>query len=233
MMERFLRIRDELIEVCDDDRSDLTMNRSLAFKQKVQRYCRHLQQINMVTEELQTRKLSLSHCQNALDLLVEDVQSGFSNPDSVFYRCFLKNQYISNDAEILQDRQFESGVCKIQDGRTAAMSRAEKIACQRLLLPIQESEDEASVTANSVSDYKSRLDRRKRRKIAADSCYRNCDFILGSVAEIERLWSIADIILADTRSRTTPELFEAILFLRVNSRLWDLDLVKEAIEFSK
>ncbi len=49
----------------------------------------------------------------------------------------------------------------------------------------------------------------------------NCDFILGSVAEVERLWSLAKYILADTRKCTSPLAFEAVLFLKVNANYWN------------
>lgn len=49
----------------------------------------------------------------------------------------------------------------------------------------------------------------------------NCDFILGSAAEVERLWSVCDNILTDQRKRMTPQLFEALAFLRLNKRFWN------------
>ena len=56
----------------------------------------------------------------------------------------------------------------------------------------------------------------------------NSDFILGSVAEIERLWSICKFILSDTRSRLEPQIFEALVYLKVNRHLWDIQLVEDA-----
>lgn len=59
--------------------------------------------------------------------------------------------------------------------------------------------------------------------------YIDCDFILGSAAHVERLWSIAKYILTCQRSVMTPQVFEAILFLRENECVWDLQFVAEAI----
>lgn len=230
MLRRFLRIREELIEVSQDERSDLVVNSSQAFKRKVERYCRQLQQIDFATKELQTRKLSLSQCQNVLDCLVSDVRSGFNNIDSPFHLCFLKNKYIDSRSEILHDSCFESGVCKIQENRVAAMSEAERRACVRLLHPVEDSGEEDVNVGTSMMEYKQRLHQWKRRKVMVDVGYLNCGFILGSVAEVERLWSVADNILTDNRMRSTPQLVEAILFLRINSRFWDVELVQEAFE---
>ena len=38
----------------------------------------------------------------------------------------------------------------------------------------------------------------------------------------ERIFSLAKHILSDTRKKTSPRLFEALLFLKVNRSLWDV-----------
>ena len=60
----------------------------------------------------------------------------------------------------------------------------------------------------------------------------NCDFILGLAAEVERLWSIATNVLTDEWKKTSPLMLEAVLFLQVNSRLWDVQTVKQALHMS-
>ena len=62
------------------------------------------------------------------------------------------------------------------------------------------------------------------------SKYGNCDFIYGSCAEVERLWSIAKHILTDERKgMMDPIMFvEAIIFLKFNRRLWNLGDVVQA-----
>ena len=59
-----------------------------------------------------------------------------------------------------------------------------------------------------------------------DDCF---DHVIGSAAEVERLWSIARYILTTTRSRMTPMMFEALLFLRANRELWDETTVQKAM----
>ena len=54
-----------------------------------------------------------------------------------------------------------------------------------------------------------------------------------SAAEVERLWSVAANILTDNRKNTSPVLFESLIFLRMNSRLWDVHLVKEAFHMMR
>ena len=62
-----------------------------------------------------------------------------------------------------------------------------------------------------------------------DSPYIDCNFIFGSAAQVEQMWSQAKYILSQQRSRMTPLLFETILYLKINDRFWDMDTVKEAI----
>ena len=76
----------------------------------------------------------------------------------------------------------------------------------------------------------------KRQKIEKQSANRgcvNCDFILGSAAEIERVWSTAELILRKARFSMTPHLFEALIFLKFNHGHWDKNLVKQAIQAVK
>jgi hypothetical protein len=59
-----------------------------------------------------------------------------------------------------------------------------------------------------------------------DTCL---DHVIGSAAEVERLWSMARYTLTTTRSIMFPIVFEAILFLRMNCVLWDERMVMEAL----
>lgn len=76
---------------------------------------------------------------------------------------------------------------------------------------------------------KDRIKKRKAGVIEGDltSPYKNVDFICGSAAEVERLWSIAKYILTDNRSRMTPAMFESLLFLKTNVEYWDVPMVME------
>jgi hypothetical protein len=54
----------------------------------------------------------------------------------------------------------------------------------------------------------------------------NCNFIYGSCAEVERLWSIAWHILTNQKmGKLSPTVFEALIFLKLNKRLWDIHSV--------
>ncbi len=78
-----------------------------------------------------------------------------------------------------------------------------------------------------------RIALKKSKKDDMNDKYRNCDFVLGSVAEVERLWSIAKSILGTQRMHMTPITLEALLFLRMNKRYWDLSLASTAMAQSR
>lgn len=114
-----------------------------------------MKQIKLVTVDLESPKWTILHCQNALDLLVTDVLSGFDEIGSLFYRCFLKNLNILSSSTVLQDSLHESGVRKIQNGRTAAMIEGDRSAFQRLLLAFDSSEDEMLEQTKSYKNTRS------------------------------------------------------------------------------
>lgn len=66
-----------------------------------------------------------------------------------------------------------------------------------------------------------------------DQAYMNCDFILGSVAEVERLFSFYKYFLTQNRRSSTPQLFEAIVFLKLNERFWNSHIVRDDVNFAR
>ena len=63
----------------------------------------------------------------------------------------------------------------------------------------------------------------------------DCRFIFGSEARVEKLFSRYKYIKTETRNRLTPQLFEAINFLKSNRELWEnsQQLISRAISMSK
>ncbi len=59
--------------------------------------------------------------------------------------------------------------------------------------------------------------------------YIDFSFILWPVAEVKRLRSIAKYVVIVNRRLMTPQLFDILVFLKVNERYWDAQLVSKAI----
>ena len=98
------------------------------------------------------------------------------------------------------------------------MKPIEQSAISHLLKRVVE--DDAGMASDDESDGETELDEseqaRKSRKLQQSgngiSYYINLDFILGSAAEFERLWSMASHVLLKNRQAMTPIAFEAIVF---------------------
>ena len=71
---------------------------------------------------------------------------------------------------------------------------------------------------------------RQKKQATGNEAYVNCDYICGSVAPVERLWSLAGHVMPDHRSSLKPYSLEALLFLKVNKSFWDVSTVDAAVQ---
>ena len=70
---------------------------------------------------------------------------------------------------------------------------------------------------------------KKKQKLGLKDGYVDCGFILASAAEIERVFSCAELILRKNRSKMSVDMFEVLLMLKVNSHLWGATEINEAM----
>ena len=229
MVNRYVAIRPELIAVSNDENCDLPIDATNVFADKVKRAGAMLREINSVTKELQKSGMTLRSCRTELNDLCMLISLSADKPHAAMYNCTLEQHYIGSNADIMTDPVFESAVIKLQENCPQDLSDAEKASV--LCLKVEETTDGNAEDSDLLSMSERR---KKRRKVAAiPKRYINCDFVLGSVAEVERLWSIAKHILGDVRHKLAPMMLEALLFLRFNKRFWDDQLVAQAISNAK
>lgn len=105
-----------------------------------------------------------------------------------------------------------------------------------LVLKVRTEDEGRDVTHNNIgttsdNGIEGRL-RKRQKRVTQTEQYQDCRFILGSVAEVERLWSIAKHVFTENRRSMTPQMFEAIMFLKINCNHWDANLVAEAIKLA-
>ena len=81
-------------------------------------------------------------------------------------------------------------------------------------------DDEEKLYAQAIQQKLTRQ-RREATNWQSPDLYINFDILPGTSVDCERLFSSAKFILSNTRKRTSPSLFEAILLLKVNSSLWN------------
>ncbi|KAI0560856.1 Ribonuclease H-like protein [Gracilaria domingensis] len=230
MLKRFIRIREDLLDVHNSSEGDLVIDASVQLATRGQKCSKMLAEIDIVTKSLQTRGHTLAQCRDDLDILLETVMEQRNIRSSPLYQCKLENKYIAPDAAIVLDPIFESSVVKIQRGLQTELTEDKKESVQCLKQPDTVSEVHAGIASGNVGTGIAARLTKKRKVVMKKEKYMNCDFILGSVAEVERLWSIAKNVLTDNRKSMTPRMFEAIVFLKQNERFWDSQLVSEAIQ---
>ena len=103
---------------------------------------------------------------------------------------------------------------------------------ERRAQQVKEKVDAAkAVAAAKKAGDRSPATKRKADEISlTDDDIDNLDHVLGSAAEVERVWSIARYVLTTQRSKMTPVVFEAIMFLKFNRDLWDEKTVQLAYD---
>ena len=229
MMMKFMKIRDSLIECATVDGTTIEVDESVVFRRRCEKVTAIFQDINMVAISMQTRLYKLCSCRNDLDALIQECADGNDDRGSGWWNSKLPGLYITPDSEKLPDPDFVRGVIKMQENNHAQLTSDEKEACSRLLVE-QEDGNQNPQQTSLAERMRERIRKRKAGvlEVNLSSPYKNVDFICGSAAEVERLWSLAKNVLTNSRSRLTPVLFETLLFLKVNEGYWDIHSVQHA-----
>ena len=221
MIARFLKIEEEMRLIVDlvplfptDMEMDIIKKAFVSLKK-----------FDGVTIMLQKEGLSFIRAREIFDAFLED----FPEMD----------QYLADDACIVENPVFERAIMRIVNG--LPLTDVEKRAASRLVKPQEDSvaDVQESLTNNAESveeSYTQILERRLKRQKMMQSegedeqgKYWNLEMIPGTSVICERHFSLAKHILTDTRKRTTPLLFEALLTLKVNRNWWDVYSVGVAI----
>jgi len=130
--------------------------------------------------------------------------------------------YIKPGSSKLQNPEFLSGIIRIQMKQLLQLTLGEQLACEQVKNQTsteqQVQEGNKAAGPSFVDRMKERTKKRKAGMLESikASLYMNVDFICGSVAEVERLWSIAKHILSNSRLQMTPHLFETLIYLKIN-----------------
>jgi hypothetical protein len=223
MLDKWEKMRDHLIEAADDPNSTFSVDDSTSFKISSENIRKQFVDINLATVAMQTKYYTLSHCRTDLDRLTAHTSIQHYEPGSHWYKNKLKRTYISPRSEKLTSPCFISGVVKIQEKDFARMSMDEIEACKALKLPGERTNNNHHAggtrprkTFKEVMADRGRsaLKKHKLESTSDHGGYIDCQFILGSAAEVERCWSEARYILPNQRAGMAPEFFEAIMMLR-------------------
>lgn len=102
--------------------------------------------------------------------------------------------WIGDDANCVSYLTFESEVIMLQHGDEENLNRSEARSVSCLLLPFQNPNPSAVMESENAVDMLMKIQPKKKTSRVQNK-YMDPSFVLGSVAEVERLWSVAASIL--------------------------------------
>lgn len=215
----------ELAAKSDGRVSDATTTNS--FLSKMRKHNRYLKKIKSTSKGcLQERGCPLACLQDMLDYICDRVEKGFGKEGDDFEFCTLKKKKLDLATNYDTDKAFVRGVIKIQKKMEDEMTEEEVEACEVLLKQDVEGGSSGNDASPSEKSFEDVMFEKKRSYTKAfSSKYVDCRFILGSGAEVERVWSMAGNVYTKRRSSTSPLVLELILYLNYNKDLWGIDQV--------
>lgn len=126
MMNRFVRIRKELIRVNNEEKRELPIDSRKKVKRR-EKYASMSNVVNVICKCWQKCSNTLAACQDDLNVLLDTLSDMKEDRNSVFYRCRMNRRYISEKSSIFLYHDFEPGVAKIQSGKSKELKRAKKL----------------------------------------------------------------------------------------------------------
>jgi hypothetical protein len=235
MVNKYNKMKDAIAQASTEDGSDLTVPpTSPFFTKSLKKTSAILSDINYVSVNMQKSMATLSECEKLQKIVIALSEDNRYNIDSDWYGNSFGKVYIATDSAKRPDKAFVSAVIKMQRRQGTMLNDNETKAVKRWLP--QESNSStvmpganmtaadmiAQISGNKTAGVKRNSD---EMSVEVDDCF---DHVIGSAAEVERLWSIARYLLTTLRSQLSPILFEALLFLRLNRTLWNERTVQMA-----
>ena len=114
MLQKWIRIRSELIEASSHPNSNIEINDSLAYKNRVNKFTKWMKEADVITIYMQTEYITLGECRSALDLFTKTVETKKNHIGHPLYECPFKQEKSKWNSCLAPDKHFESGVAKIQ-----------------------------------------------------------------------------------------------------------------------
>ncbi|OWZ06336.1 hypothetical protein PHMEG_00021418 [Phytophthora megakarya] len=209
MVERYFKINGVLENIDDDTLADVipTARDNI----KVKALYEDLKKLESVNKKLHTESLSL----HDVRLLFDHVIKHFPGTAA----------YLSPTASLVKFPDFENGVVTLLSGKQSKLSRSERVAVAKLLLP---TDCEPSIQTKKRSFAENALANDNPAPSSED-----LKWIPPTSNDVERLFSRAGIVFSRLRRGMSPTTLESVLFLQQNRSLWDANVVADAIERSK
>jgi hypothetical protein len=212
MIKRFLKLKDVLASLNHPEVNEhLPDGRNVNSLEALEK---NLKVFESVTKALQNPSINLAQVR----LLFEKI--------SVKYPTIQRR--LCTDAALVFCKDFENGIVKIIDGKEEHLTEEEK---EKVSVFLKESVVEKSDTEEEElfnKDFATTLlELNEKSKECAASKYVNLNWVPPTSNVVERLFSASRQVLTDYRKSMSPYTFECIMFLKMNRKYWDIDLVNE------
>jgi hypothetical protein len=246
---RFVRLFDDLTELTENEDSKVQFDPRRAFKTKSDLYAKQWNAFAQLHGMLQENGLARNKGQKMIDTLHKTIDVYREKQGHPFKDCELKNNHSKLGNKHETDHAFSRGVDKIQNKKEKELTNSEKNACKNLLkrnhlnwaaVDTQEEDDDdlseeelftqesSTFSMKSIYSHESKKAEAEERKSVSE--YIDCSFIGSSAAIVESLWSKFDALVDQRRSGMSPVMIEAILYLKENRDLWDINDVRTALK---
>ena len=169
----------------------------------------NLTKINSVTLTLQREHgVTLSDIRTLFDGLISKF------PDM--------EHHLSTSAKVVQNKDFENGIVKCLEKKHSELTMSEKGALRKL-----ERDTQIEDVAEESESFAKDLLVAKKRKTEAE--YVSLEFIPGTSNICERFFSKGKLTHGMLRQNLSPMHLEAFLFLRINRKLWDAEIISTLV----
>jgi hypothetical protein len=127
---------------------------------------------------------------------------------------------IKPDEKIVQNKHFESGICKIQGGMESKLTGAEAQAVKIFLKSQQSALTNHETPQRGYADDILDDAAEKKKKRVSASNYRCTNHVSPTTNIVERANSHSKLNMTERRSHMNPKKLEIIMILKLNKSLW-------------
>eukprot|EP00918_Siedleckia_nematoides_P024299 GHVU01052498.1.p1 GENE.GHVU01052498.1~~GHVU01052498.1.p1 ORF type:complete len:547 (+),score=58.57 GHVU01052498.1:299-1939(+) len=213
MIKRYLEIRKDIVY---DNEELVECALSPQENAIVDSLYTRLRELHSVTVMLQKADLNVAEARELVDASVGLEES--------------MKAYLAEDAAIVPDESFEKAIVKLLNQQEQQLTVEEKT----LLAPFKRDApgNEASEKGNAKHKeptFSEEILIQRRQRLEARASYVDVKWIPATSNLCERANSIAGKVLRKDRMGTSPYHLELLMFLKLNSKFWDVELVQSVI----
>lgn len=174
-----------------------------------------LREIRVLSEDMEWLSKYMVAIQ-APDINIKDARELFNVIDHEFHGEF--SFYLSEDAGIISDPDFDSGVVIVLSGSESSLNEAQRES----LIPFRIADDSVSRMSLPARPKPSEVLEVARKRSCIQTCYdrKSLQAIPATSCRVERLFSKCGVVLNKHRTRLLPRNFEARMILLENQSYW-------------